>query len=682
MGQKSNWQGMCLVPLRTSVRDGSPVRAYYRDHPLTFKERLLGHSVRLVSCLRSGRGDFDKGPQTYLWIVLSAACGNAKPFALTGSVLSARVVSTRKVDLQVGANQQVWTVHEWVVEVPYKKTFAIKAGPIRIQVTEEALRHEYEAYDGRIANGSVDHEYPQWVELAREAYAEEPVLASDLLMSIVTPVYKTPPQLLREAIQSVVDQTYQRWELVVVNASPGDEAVAAVLGEFQDARIKVVPVQKNLGIVGNTNLGLDHCTGDYVSFFDHDDLLEPTALASFVEAIHHEGHPGLLYCDEDNIDEDGTPLLPLFKPPYNPDLLLNDNYVIHFLTIRRSLLQSIQRSDSDVEGAQDYDLTFKVAETGEKVVRVPRLLYHWRFSQSSTAANPEQKLYAQEAGARAIAAHLERTGADAMVRRGQAYFTYRVDFALQQPVPELLVLAGGTCSSVTQSAVGEFGRRHGVATSFAKYQGMSELCALCADHPHAFVLVITPEHDLDLASLETLVANLQRDEVAAVSPRVVRKDGLIDYAGTLVLPDGTLGRLLYCIPEQDCGYVGRAQRPYDAAVLNGECCLLKVGQLLERGLNARFETVGYALADYCVRQRELGKLNVYLPYATARLNVARSLVGADEDAATRQDKASFMSLHPELKAGDPSHSPNFDPWSLYYQANWGFGMMPLDTSGQ
>ena len=238
-------------------------------------------------------------------------------------------------------------------------------------------------------------------------------------------------------LESVLAQTYARWELVLVNASPDDEGMRAVLSELADPRIRVVELAENRGIVGNTNYGIARCTGDYVSFFDHDDVVEPHALAELVRAIGEKnGEVGLLYCDEDNIDELGRPSLPLIKPGLNPDFLLSNNYVIHWLTVRRDLLARVGLSGPEVEGAQDYDLTLKVSELDVPVVRVPQVLYHWRICAGSSAGDPASKSYAQDAGTRAIEGHLARTGSDGRVEHGWAYFTYRTTLPGAEPRAE------------------------------------------------------------------------------------------------------------------------------------------------------------------------------------------------------------------------------------------------------
>lgn len=660
------------------MRDFS-VRTYFEDYPLSPRERARGRALRVAGCVRSDEGVFEEGPVSHLWIVLSCARDGEEPprprcLTLSGGSGPGRP-GFRAVEqmalhrLSLGGD--AWAVAEYTSRVPDAdgRLLFLAGGSCALVRGEGRLGH-LGFYGTRIANASVDPRYPEWLERHRADGLARPVPQHGPLMSIVTPAYRTPPRLLREMLGSVLAQTYPNWELVLVNASPDDRGVCSVLDGVSDPRVRVVDVPGNLGIVGNTNLGVARATGDYVSFLDHDDVVEPHALAELVRAIEKSGgRAGLLYCDEDNIDEEGHPSLPLIKPGPNQDFLLSNNYVIHWLTVRRDLLSRVAPSGPEVEGAQDYDLTLKVLELGEPVVRVPEVLYHWRICAGSSAGDPASKSYAQDAGTRAIEGHLSRTGSGGRVGRGRAYFTYRTTFPVPDPAPGILVVCEGELAPGTAAALDEYARRHGARVSSATGGFTGDLGSLVSEGMD-LLLAITPDHSLDAGSLELLVGQVSQPAVFSAAPRVVRADGLLDYAGMVIRPDGSLGHLLRYLPQADGGYVGRAQRPYDALVVNPECCLLSSRALAGLRLEGGFETEGYALAEAFGRARGEGLRNVFLPYATASLGSARSLLGDDPSPAEERDAARLLGLLPELADGDPSHSPNFDPWSGYYRLNW------------
>jgi GT2 family glycosyltransferase len=660
---------------------------YLAENPLTDDELRAGHALRVVTCLRSGEGAFEDGPKSHSWLVLSCARGKrpAKPGceAIAGESRRVRGVAhvpmelmgTHSVTVGEAGGPVTWQAWEYVATTPLTQgRLLFHAGGRFAFVGGEELRRSISAYGDLIANASVDPSYPDWLKRQRSLRAMDEAPQDGPLMSIVLPAYKTPPALLGEALQSVLDQTYQNWELVVVNASPDDEGVREALGKVDDPRVRVLE-QDNDGIVGNTNRGIAEATGDYVCFLDHDDTLEADALAQYARAIADSaGEAGLLYCDEDNIDEDGTPQLPLLKPDYNPDLLLDDNYMVHWLCVRRDFLDATDRSEARMEGAQDYDLALSAIDAGARVVHVPYVLYHWRITGGSSAKDPLSKPYAQDAGAEAIRAHLARRGLGGSVSRGEHFFTYRVTLDDPSPWPSLAVVGKNGVSRVTKDALHAYARNTGASVWVVDrgVEGPGYVQRLLGERNGDLVLFVSNQVDLAVDDLKSLVRLFQREEVFAASPRVNRADGLIDYAGIKVHPDGTLGHRFRLLPKGDGGYVGRTERPYDCVALDAECCLVRSSALEELGMSDVFLTMRYALADCCARARDLGLVNVYYPYATATLNVPRQMMW-DEGARAEHDRAFFMGMHGELQDGDPTQNPSFDPWNLYGSLDWGGG---------
>ena len=413
-----------------------------------------------------------------------------------------------------------------------------------------------------------------------------------------------------------------------------------VFNEYADPRIKVIETPENLGITGNTNLGLAHCTGDYVSFYDHDDTVEPYALAEYVRRINDsDAKPGLLYCDEDNINENDVPSLPLLKPDFNEDFLL------HWLTVRRDLLNKVELSGKDVEGAQDYDMTFKIAELGQPVIHIPEVLYHWRIHSGSTAGDPAQKTYTQNAGTKAIKNHLNRLGIEGDVVRGRAFFTYVASFKTPSSLPAIEVFCNGTPAVITKDAL----RAYNDAAD-----GVSST---------RLALLITPNHCLELDDLLTLVQHALRNGVFSVSPRVIRADGLFDYANSIVAPDGSITKLLTLLPNQDGGYVGRSERPMGAVVGNPECCLVRMDIAAELGIEQMVPSAE-SMLDAFVNAWSKGKRNLYMPYATTRLGTPKTLLDINE--RRRVDSGFLRGLPGRIKV-DPSSNPAFDPFDPYYK---------------
>lgn len=231
-------------------------------------------------------------------------------------------------------------------------------------------------------------------------------------ISILCPVFNVEPKWLRAAVDSVCQQSYDRWELCLADdASPNPETVRylkSLVGS--DPRIKIAFRTKNGHICAATNDAASLATGEFIALLDNDDLLAPDALYHVVKALQTQPDAGLLYSDEDKVDADGRRYDPQFKPDWSPELLLSYNYVNHFTVIRRSLFEAAGRFRVGYEGSQDHDLLLRVTERTDRVVHIPRILYHWRALPSSTAAGATVKQYVHTSGRRAVEEALTRRG--------------------------------------------------------------------------------------------------------------------------------------------------------------------------------------------------------------------------------------------------------------------------------
>lgn len=254
---------------------------------------------------------------------------------------------------------------------------------------------------------------------------------------IIVPAYRTAAEYFEEMAASVLGQTYPHFRLILVDASGReDDTVERQLRRLTDSRIQYYKLGKNLGIAENTNIGLQLADGDYAALLDHDDVLAPDALYEFASAIERERERGvelkLLYSDEDKCNEDMTRFYePHYKRDFDPDLLLTNNYICHFTAMDTKLAKKL-RLRGEYDGAQDFDFFLRAVEvlkdTPEAVCHVPKVLYHWRCHDSSTAANPESKRYAYEAGLRAVRDYCDRQGWRARAVHLKHLGFYRVEY--------------------------------------------------------------------------------------------------------------------------------------------------------------------------------------------------------------------------------------------------------------
>lgn len=274
-------------------------------------------------------------------------------------------------------------------------------------------------------------------------------LAYDVTFSILVPAYETDEVYMRELIDSVRAQTYGKWELIIADASTSDK-VANVIGEYADDRIKYLKLESNLGISGNSNAGLELCQNEYTTLLDHDDVLTQDALFTFAQKISEKRKDDIklqmLYSDEDKTNAENTLFFePNIKPGFNLDLLLSNNYICHFLCIETSIIREL-KFRSEYDGAQDHDLILRTVRYlrkrygrnfEEMICHIPKVLYHWRCHEASTAANPKSKEYAYIAGKRCIEDYLKSVGIKAAVKElphvGFYYVDYEPDIFAQRP---------------------------------------------------------------------------------------------------------------------------------------------------------------------------------------------------------------------------------------------------------
>ena len=208
-----------------------------------------------------------------------------------------------------------------------------------------------------------------------------------------------------------------------------------------DRRIRYQDLKENLGIAENTNAAFAMAEGDFIAFLDHDDLLAPNALYEIAAALEEHPEADVIYTDEDKVTTDlSEHFQPHLKPDFNLDLLRSNNYICHFLVVRRSVVQTVGGFRREFDGAQDYDFIFRCVEQAREVVHVPEILYHWRTHKSSTADNPASKMYAFEAGKRAIEAHLKRQGVEGTVSHTKDLGFYQVEYPVQgTPLVSVLI---------------------------------------------------------------------------------------------------------------------------------------------------------------------------------------------------------------------------------------------------
>lgn len=262
-------------------------------------------------------------------------------------------------------------------------------------------------------------------------------------ISIVIPIYNVETKWLEAVVSSVKNQIYCNWELCLADDFSTEAYIRPMLEKYseEDERIKVVFRESNGHISAATNSGISISTGDYIAFMDNDDEITPTTLFEIVKCINQNPSVDFIYTDEDKQKVTGERFDPFFKPNWNPTLLMGHNYITHFVVVKRELQEKVGFLNSEFDGAQDYDFVLRATELANKVCHIPKILYHWRTLETSTANDPGSKLYAYEAGGRALEASLYRRHLAGEVQILPNFGTYKINFKFDySPLVSIIIL--------------------------------------------------------------------------------------------------------------------------------------------------------------------------------------------------------------------------------------------------
>lgn len=553
----------------------------------------------------------------------------------------------------------------------------------------------------RFAESAVD--YDKWYRarlLTDEQRKEQRdhVWEEEPMISVVVPVYRTPEVFLRQMIESVQAQTYGNWELCIADGSGEDGQAGRVIAEYQkdDIRIRYQKLSKNEGIARNTNAALAMAQGEYVALFDHDDLLAEDALFEAALAAVKEGRPDMIYTDEDKVSADlGEYFQPNFKPDFNLDLLRANNYICHLLLVKRELAEKVGGQDPYYDGAQDYDFIFRCAEAAQKIVHIPKILYHWRVHPASTAENPFGKDYALEAGRRAIGAHLQRKGIPAEVSMLNYRGFYRVKYKVRgNPlvsilIPnkdeadtlrrcldsirekttyqnyEILVIENNSTDPATfdfyESIDGKDKVRvirwerefnYSAINNFGASQAKGDYFVLLNND----VTVITGDW------LQEFLGHCQREEVGIAGARLYFPDDTIQHGGIVMGIGGCAGSMFVGMKRSMTGYMHRAVLQQDMSAVTAACLMVKRQVFQElSGLDENL-AVAFNDVDFCLRAGALGYLVVYDPYVEMYHYESKTRGYEDTEEKKQRferEKAYLCTRWAELlEKGDPNYNKN------------------------
>lgn len=517
-------------------------------------------------------------------------------------------------------------------------------------------------------------------------------------ISVLVPAYRTPESYLRQMIESVQAQTYENWELCIADGSGKEESLEKIVSQYaaKDSRIRYQLLDKNEGISGNTNAAIRMASGEYLAFFDHDDLLAEDALYEAARAIE-EQKAELIYTDEDKVRADLSEYFqPHFKPDYNPDLLCANNYICHLVVVKKELADRVGGLRKEFDGAQDHDFLLRITERADRIVHIPKVLYHWRIHKASTADNPASKLYAYQAGQKAISEHLKRLGLEAEVSQTKDFGFYRVSYPVQgtplvsivipnkdekdtlkaclesikekttYPSYEIVIVENNSQTSEIFEYYKEIDGKDGIRVvtwkepfNYSKINNFGFQYAkgdyvICLNND---ITVITPSW------IEEMLGYCQRPGTGIVGVRLYFPDDTIQHAGIIVGMGGCAGSLFVGMNRKRTGYMHKAALVQDLSAVTAACMMVKREAFEAAGGFEESLAVAFNDVDFCLKVRRAGYLVVYNPYAELYHyeSKTRGLEDSPEKQRRFQSEIEYMRCHwlDILKRGDPYYNRNF-----------------------
>ena len=544
--------------------------------------------------------------------------------------------------------------------------------------------------------------YGPWFEKHRPSESElekqrEKKWKETPVFSIVVPAYRTPVLFLEQMIESVRSQTYPFWELCIANASPEDEQMAEVLQRYvqMDQRIHVKNLDRNLGIAENTNEAFFMASGTFVGLLDHDDLLAPQALYRMMERLE-EKEIDVFYTDEDKVTTDlAEHFQPHFKPDFNLDLLRSNNYITHFFVVRKELVRKVGGFRREYDGAQDYDFIFRCVEQAGEICHIPEILYHWRTHKESTSDNPVSKMYAFEAGKRAIEGNLERCGVQAVVSHTKDLGFYQVEYPVQGSplvsvlIPnkdqkeslkkcldsvfekttysnyEIIIIENNSTESETFAYYRELQKRSNVKVITWKegfnYSAINNFGEKEASGDYLLFL----NNDVEVINprwMEEMLGNCQRPEVGITGAKLYYPDDTIQHAGTIIGIGGIAGHAFLNMPRSRTGYLHKASIQMNLSAVTAACMMMKRSVFEQIGGFEEKLTVAFNDVDLCLRTVQAGYLVVYNPKVELYHYESKSRGSEDNEEKVRrfQREIEFMRSRwiTILKEGDPNYNKN------------------------
>ena len=500
-----------------------------------------------------------------------------------------------------------------------------------------------------------------------------------IVISILVPLYNTPKDFLCEMIDSVVNQTYHDWELCLADGSDDEHSyVGEICKEYaKDERIKYQKLVKNEGISGNTNECLKMATGEFIGLFDHDDILHPSALYKYREAID-EG-ADYIYCDEATFQNgDINNMITVhFKPDFAIDNLRANNYICHFSVFKRSLLNDTELFRTEYDGSQDHDMILRLTHLAKKVVHIPGIYYYWRAHAGSVASDINAKTYAIDAAKRAVSDHLKTNGIyNTSITSSRAFETiFRLRYeVVGEPLVSVIVCddtkecidAFNSFNSYSNIEIIKESDHADEVSNLSFFKKKNYLAGKAGGEVLLFIDGNLKVNSPDI--VREMLSVVQRSDVGAVGGKIINSAGKIEHASVVIGigKDKAAGLVHHGFDKKYIGYMGRLCYLQDVSALVHDLLMVKKSDFEKCGGFGEEYKEAFGDVALCLNLRRAGLLNVFDPYAEGISDKEQILMGIEREDYL-DDLMRFRKVFgEELNAGDPYYNTNLTKESLDY----------------
>nr|RNJ71212.1 MAG: tetratricopeptide repeat protein [Leptolyngbya sp. IPPAS B-1204] len=569
---------------------------------------------------------------------------------------------------------------------------------------KQILQQQEQVRQPRMSN---DGDYERWLEQHNPTAADLQRMAEvavtftyQPLISILMPVYNTPEPFLRAALQSVLDQVYQHWELCIADDASSEPHIRAILNAYvaQDSRIKVAFREQNGHISAASNTALAQAEGEYIALLDHDDVLAPEALYEMVALLNRHLEADMIYSDEDKLDPQGHRTHPFFKPDWCPDSFLSRMYTCHLGLYRRQLVERVGGFQVGYEGSQDYDLVLRLSEQTNRIFHIPKVLYHWRMHPTSTASDQTTKSYAEIAAKRAILNACSRRGepARAVITQPEFPGVYIVRYQITDYKPVSIIIPTRNLGAILDRCLDSIFQK----TTYPNYEivlidnGSDEIETLRViskweqSEPERFnshtldipfnystinnyavtqakgdyllflnndVEVITPDW------IEAMVEQAQRPSIGAVGALLLYPDATVQHAGVVLGIGGIAGHSHKYFSSNNHGYFSQLVSVNNYSAVTAACLMCR-RELFNQttGFDPSL-AVAFNDVDFCLKLGQLGYRNLYLPHVVLYHHESKSRGTEDtleKQRRFRQELETMRQRWGDLLLQDPCYSPH------------------------